>query len=72
MTGTRTVSRQRKWALKMIAEGRCRECGKPLATRVYCRRHADANAATQRAWYRRNKTGAATARTRTRRPIPTR
>lgn len=33
------VSRQYKWAEKRNEEGRCRVCGKPLVSKLYCKEH---------------------------------
>ena len=36
----KTISRQRKWQLKMRASGRCERCGDPAVTSDYCLKHA--------------------------------
>jgi hypothetical protein len=43
------VSRQRKYQLRNINEGKCCICGNPLANKSHCQFHAEmANAATKR------------------------
>jgi len=55
------MTRQQKYQLKMIDEGRCRVCGKPLFNKTYCYEHAVKARERQREKYRckrRNKNAA--------------
>lgn len=44
------ISRQRKWQMQKIKEGKCPICGKPLYTKTHCAEHY-----TQLLKYRRNR-----------------
>jgi hypothetical protein len=58
------MTRQRRWQLKMVREGKCRICGTPAATRMLCERHRLAanrrgrNAVHRRCGGRRRYSGA--------------
>lgn len=53
---TKPVSRQRRWQLARIAEGKCQVCGKPAVTVGYCRRHGKIKSArVLAAYYRRRR-----------------
>ena len=34
-----TMTRQRKWALKQVAKGLCKDCGRPAVTKNHCEPH---------------------------------
>lgn len=47
------VSRQRKWQLKMLENGRCQICGEELETKQYCERHTEIHRKRGRERYRK-------------------
>lgn len=49
------MTRQRKWQLKMKAQGRCIVCGLPSSTAVYCCYHAEKNRGYALARYYRHR-----------------
>jgi len=42
------ISRQRRWQLRMMQQGRCSLCGKPAVNAKYCKRHRKAVNASRR------------------------
>jgi hypothetical protein len=58
------MTRQRRWQLKMVREGKCRICGTPAVTRMLCEKHRLAanrrgrNAAHRQCGGRRRYSGA--------------
>jgi hypothetical protein len=33
------MTRQRRWQIKMVHEGKCQTCGAPAVTKLYCEKH---------------------------------
>lgn len=51
-----TLSRQRRYQLRKVKAGLCRNCAEPRVTAVYCREHADRhNVATLERYYAEKK-----------------
>lgn len=44
------MSRQRAWALRQVAKGRCKECGSPAVTKNHCQAHRDLHNRRNEAW----------------------
>jgi hypothetical protein len=63
-TAVGQMTRQRRWQLKMVREGKCKICGTPAVTRMFCEKHRLAanrrgrNAAHRRCGGRRRYSGA--------------
>ena len=48
------MTRQYKWQIKMVREGKCKICGVPAVTKLYCEKHRlAANARTCEAAHKR-------------------
>jgi hypothetical protein len=49
------MTRQRRWQIKMVREGKCEICGAPAVTKFYCEKHRlAANARAREAAHRRS------------------
>lgn len=55
MTSTKLggVSRQRRWQIKQVANGRCKICAKPAVTKHHCKKHARDNVRRHLEWARK-------------------
>lgn len=51
------VTRQRRWQLRRVRDGKCMICGGPLANATHCELHRVAHAASQRKRYALAKAG---------------
>jgi hypothetical protein len=53
------MTRQYQWQIKMVREGKCKICGVPAVTKLYCEKHRlAANARTYEAARKRRHSGA--------------
>jgi hypothetical protein len=50
------MTRQRRWQIKMVREGKCKFCGAPAVTKFHCEKHRlAANTRTREALHKRDR-----------------
>ena len=55
------MTRQQRWQIKMVRDGKCRICGAPAVTKFLCEKHRlAANTRMREAMHKRNRRSAAT------------